>query len=65
MNGSVADADEVYRNVRSTSAEDVAMNLDTAERVVIVPGYGMAVAQAQHAVRDLANLLEASGCQVE
>ena len=63
--GSVADADEVYRNVRSTSAEDVAMILDTAERVVIVPGYGMAVAQAQHAVRDLANLLESRDCQVE
>ena len=53
-----ADADEMYATVRSTSAEDVAMILDTAQRVVIVPGYGMAVAQAQHAVRDLANLLE-------
>ncbi len=63
--GSVADADEVYTSVRRSSAEDVAMILDTAERVVIVPGYGMAVAQAQHAVRDLANLLESKGCQVE
>ena len=59
------DADEVYATVRSTSADDVAMILDTAERVVIVPGYGMAVAQAQHAVRDLANLLEANGTIVE
>ena len=63
--GSVADADEVYKNVRRSSAEDVAMILDTAERVVIVPGYGMAVAQAQHAVRDLANLLESRDCRVE
>jgi NAD(P) transhydrogenase subunit beta len=62
---SIADADEVYANVRSTSADDVAMILDTAERVVFVPGYGMAVAQAQHAVRDLANLLEANGTVVE
>lgn len=62
---SSTDADEVYATVRSTSADDVAMILDTAERVVIVPGYGMAVAQAQHAVRDLADLLEANGTEVE
>ena len=59
------DADEVYATVRSTSADDVAMILDTAQRVVIVPGYGMAVAQAQHAVRDLSNLLEANDTVVE
>jgi NAD(P) transhydrogenase subunit beta len=58
-------ADDVYANVRSTSAEDVAMILDGAQRVVFVPGYGMAVAQAQHAVRDLGNLLEARGVTVE
>ncbi len=52
------DADEVYKHVKSTSAEEIAMMLEIAQRVVIVPGYGMAVAQAQHAVRDLANLLE-------
>ncbi|MCA9184064.1 MAG: NAD(P)(+) transhydrogenase (Re/Si-specific) subunit beta [Pirellulaceae bacterium] len=63
--GSTADADEVYANVRSTSAEDVAMILETAQRVVVVPGYGMAVAQAQHAVRDLANILEKRGTNVE
>jgi len=60
-----ADADEIYANVRSTSADDVAMILDGAARVVIVPGYGMAVAQAQHAVRDLGNLLEKNGSKVE
>ncbi len=57
--------DEVYAHVRSTSPEDVAMILDGAQRVVFVPGYGMAVAQAQHAVRDLSKMLEAKGCNVE
>lgn len=41
------------------------MLFDTARRVVIVPGYGMAVSQAQHTVRDLTNLLEARGVEVE
>ena len=60
------DADEVYAGrVKSTSAEEVAMLFNVARRVVIVPGYGMAVAQAQHAVRDLTNLLEANGVEVE
>ncbi len=59
------DADEVYRTVKSTSAEELAMVMDGIQRLVIVPGYGMAVAQAQHAVRDLANLLESKGVTVE
>ncbi len=63
--GTVADADEVYKSVRSTTADDLAMILDTAQRVVFVPGYGMAVAQAQHAVRDLGNMLEENGTTVE
>jgi len=64
--GVAADADEVYAGkVKSTSAEEVAMLFDTARRVVIVPGYGMAVAQAQHAVRDLASELEARNIEVE
>lgn len=41
------------------------MLFETARRVVITPGYGMAVSQAQHAVRDLTNLLEARGIEVE
>ena len=58
-------ADDVYAGkVRSTSADDVAMLLESAERVVIVPGYGLAVAQAQHAVRDLARRLEDRGTEV-
>jgi NAD(P) transhydrogenase subunit beta len=59
------DADEVYRTVKAASADEVAMVLETAQRVVVVPGYGMAVAQAQHAVRDLANQLEGMGVHVE
>ncbi len=59
------DADEVYKTVKATSPEEIAMLLDGVQRVVIVPGYGMAVAQAQHAVRSLANMLEEKGIKVE
>jgi len=59
------DADEVYKTVKSASADEVAMTLEVAQRVVIVPGYGMAVAQAQHAVRDIASFLEDKGIVVE
>jgi NAD(P) transhydrogenase subunit beta len=59
-------ADDVYAGrVKGASAEDIAMVLDGAGRVVIVPGYGLAVSQAQHAVRDLVNLLESKGTEVE
>jgi NAD(P) transhydrogenase subunit beta len=50
--------------VRSTTAEDVAVMLAYARRVVIVPGYGLAVAQAQHNVRELADQLERRGVDV-
>ena len=50
--------------VRSATADDVAVMLAYAQRVVIVPGYGMAVAQAQHEVRQLADLLESKGVRV-
>ncbi len=50
--------------VRSASAEDVAVMLAYANKVVFVPGYGLAVAQAQHDVRQLADLLEAKGVDV-
>jgi NAD(P) transhydrogenase subunit beta len=50
--------------VRSTTADDVAVMLAYAKRVVVVPGYGLAVAQAQHEVRQLAELLEAKGVDV-
>ncbi len=61
-----ASADEVYGGkIKSASAEEVAMLYDGVQRAVIVPGYGMAVAQAQHAVRELGELLEARGVTVE
>lgn len=64
--GETASADEVYAGkIKATSAEEAAMLFDNARRVVFVPGYGMAVAQAQHAVRDMANLLESKGIEVE
>ncbi|ERP92814.1 MAG: NAD synthetase [Alcanivoracaceae bacterium] len=64
--GEAMDEDEVYAGkVKSTSSEEVAMLLETAQRVVIVPGFGLAMAQAQHAVRDMADTLEAMGCEVE
>ena len=64
--GSKSDGDAIYAGrVKSTSAEEVAMLLDGARRAVIVPGYGLAVSQAQHQVRDLANLLESRGVEVE
>ncbi len=50
--------------VRSATAEDVAVMLAYAHKVVFVPGYGMAVAQAQHEVRQLADLLEQRGVEV-
>jgi NAD(P) transhydrogenase subunit beta len=51
--------------VRSTTADDVAIMLTYAHKVIIVPGYGLAVAQAQHDVRQLADLLTAKGVDVE
>jgi len=49
---------------RSVSAEDAAMRIGYARNVIIIPGYGMAVAQAQHAVRELAELIEKRGGRV-
>jgi H+-translocating NAD(P) transhydrogenase subunit beta len=51
--------------VRATSAADVAIQMAYARQVVVVPGYGMAVSQAQHAVREMAKLLEAKGVTVK
>ena len=56
--GSSLSDDEVYAGkVKSTSGDEVAMLLDGVQRVCIVPGYGMAVSQSQHIVRDIANVL--------
>jgi NAD(P) transhydrogenase subunit beta len=53
-----------YESVTSCGAEEAAMVLETAESVIFVPGYGLAVAQAQHAVRELASALEKRGAKV-
>lgn len=53
-----------YVNVRSAGAEEAAMVLEAAQHVVVIPGYGLAVAQAQHAVRELADLLALRGATV-
>jgi NAD(P) transhydrogenase subunit beta len=53
------------KSYREVTAEDTAVMLAYANRVVIVPGYGLAVAQAQHSVRELADLLEARGVDVK
>jgi len=64
--GETVDADEIYAGkVTSAQPDEVAMMLEMAKRVVIVPGYGMAMAQAQHAVRELADAMEARGTEVE
>ena len=55
---------DTTRSVRSASAEDVAILLAYANKVIVVPGYGLAVAQAQHTIRELADLLESRGVQV-
>jgi len=52
------------RSVRTSSIEDLATLLAYSRRVIVVPGYGLAVAQAQHAVRELAELLEKKGVEV-
>jgi H+-translocating NAD(P) transhydrogenase subunit beta len=52
------------RTVRATTPEDVAVQLSFARKVIVVPGYGMAVAQAQHDVRQLADVLEEKGIEV-
>ena len=59
-----SDGEQEYTRITSCSPEECAMALECAERVVFVPGYGLAVAQAQHALRELAKLLEANGTEV-
>jgi NAD(P) transhydrogenase subunit beta len=58
-------ADGPGGSVRSIGADDVAIQLAYAQHVIVVPGYGLAVAQAQHAVRELAELLEERGVDVK
>src|SRR5207245_1040500 len=53
------------RSIRSIGPEDAAILLSYAQNVIVVPGYGLAVAQAQHSVRELADLLESKGINVK
>jgi NAD(P) transhydrogenase subunit beta len=57
--------DEGDKHVKSTSAADAAIQMAYANQVIVVPGYGLAVAQAQHAVKDMATLLENRGVEVK
>ena len=60
-----SEAGDENRRVTSWTPEDAAMTLRDAGLVIVVPGYGMAVAQAQHAIKELSNVLEASGVTVK
>jgi NAD(P) transhydrogenase subunit beta len=62
--GEVGAAGGAGGSVRSIGADDVAIQLAYASSVIVVPGYGLAVAQAQHAVRELAEMLEEKGVDV-
>ncbi len=61
----VGEEDDIYTGrVKSTSGDEVAMILETAQRVAVVPGYGLAVAQAQHVIREVGDELERRGVEV-
>ena len=62
--GAVATGSKVEGEVKPINAEDAYLILEAASSVTFVPGYGMAVAQAQHAVHELGELLEGNGCEV-
>ena len=57
-------SEEIIGETRPITAEDTYLIMESARSVLIVPGYGMAVAQAQHTVKELGDLLEENGCEV-
>lgn len=64
MDAAGGDKDEGYENVKRTGPAEAAMDIEYAASVCIVPGYGLAVAQAQHTLRELATILENKGVEV-
>jgi NAD(P) transhydrogenase subunit beta len=62
--GGSGEKDQLTRTKVGSDPEEVAMVLDGAQRVIVVPGYGMAVSQSQHAVKEFADLMESTGCEV-
>ncbi|HBQ16956.1 MAG TPA: NAD synthetase, partial [Myxococcales bacterium] len=64
QDGGQAQEDSEYVGVTSAGPEEAALVLEGARDVIIVPGYGLAVAQAQHAVKELAGELQKRGAQV-
>ena len=62
--GSSENAEAKQINIKSYSTEEAAMIFDAAEKIIVVPGYGLAVAQAQHAVREVADFLSKKGKKV-
>ncbi len=62
--GGSGERDKLTRTKVGSDPEEVAMVLDGAQKVIVVPGYGMAVSQSQHAVKEFADLMEAEGCEV-
>src|SRR5579872_4871040 len=63
--GVATSASNADRTVRSGNAEDAAFIMKNASKVIVVPGYGMAVAQAQHALREMADILKKEGVEVK
>ncbi|MEE8341783.1 MAG: NAD(P)(+) transhydrogenase (Re/Si-specific) subunit beta [Candidatus Neomarinimicrobiota bacterium] len=59
--GAGAETSGKQMNIKSYSTEEAAMIFDAADKIILVPGYGLAVAQAQHAARELADFLESKG----
>ena len=62
--GSIENSEAKQINIKSYSTEEAAMIFDAAEKIIVVPGYGLAVAQAQHAVREVADFLSKKGKKV-
>ncbi|MDC0213042.1 NAD(P)(+) transhydrogenase (Re/Si-specific) subunit beta [Euryarchaeota archaeon] len=62
--GGSGEKDQLTRTKVGSDPEEVAMVLDGAQRVIVVPGYGMAVSQSQHAVKEFADLMESEDCEV-